>query len=264
MPGRHGKQRQKRKKSRRERPTDMEVTLKDSIHNRTRNERSILKTLISPVLPKLTRKITSSGTFGGDYMLVGSMGGSQPISGAAALMVPSFLSVVPALAPKGETPVTSSAKKPIAEVRETLGGASVVTSGNGAVDTVSSPTDEVTLSPANPETPHTKESSVTPKKPVPHEKKLQKKTGSVATSPLTAKAARREVPIQKGKAVIAQVTSAVKQKLVTPTTATTIPKEDRGALKTSKIVSRVAATMQSSKLDKKKEEKNKSAGLRWR
>ncbi|KAG5476582.1 hypothetical protein CUR178_03753 [Leishmania enriettii] len=61
MPGRHGKQRVKRKKSKRQPVTDMERTLKDSIHGRKRKERSILKNLIPPkVQPKMNTAIVSS------------------------------------------------------------------------------------------------------------------------------------------------------------------------------------------------------------
>ncbi|KAG5476308.1 hypothetical protein LSCM1_04015 [Leishmania martiniquensis] len=61
MPGRHGKQRVKRKKSKRQPVTDMERTLKDSIHGRKRKERSILKSLIPPkVVPKMNRVVVSS------------------------------------------------------------------------------------------------------------------------------------------------------------------------------------------------------------
>ncbi|KAG5499449.1 hypothetical protein JIQ42_04921 [Leishmania sp. Namibia] len=61
MPGRHGKQRVKRKKSKRQPVTDMERTLKDSIHGRKRKERSILKNLIPPkVQPKMNKAVVSS------------------------------------------------------------------------------------------------------------------------------------------------------------------------------------------------------------
>lgn len=61
MPGRHGKQRVKRKKSKRQPVTDMERTLKDSIHGRKRKERSILKDLIPPRLaPKMNKVAVSS------------------------------------------------------------------------------------------------------------------------------------------------------------------------------------------------------------
>ncbi|KAG5501769.1 hypothetical protein JKF63_04037 [Porcisia hertigi] len=61
MPGRHGKQRVKRKKSKREPVTDMERTLKDSIHGRKRKERSILKNLIPPkMVPKMNKVVVSS------------------------------------------------------------------------------------------------------------------------------------------------------------------------------------------------------------
>lgn len=49
MPGRHGKQRLKKKKSKRMPVTEMERTLKDSIHGRKRKEKEILKNLIPPL-----------------------------------------------------------------------------------------------------------------------------------------------------------------------------------------------------------------------
>lgn len=57
MPGRHGKQRFGRKRSSRERRTEMETTLLDSIHNRTRKERAILSKMIPPRPQQLKRKI---------------------------------------------------------------------------------------------------------------------------------------------------------------------------------------------------------------
>ncbi|AIN99125.1 hypothetical protein LPMP_260100 [Leishmania panamensis] len=61
MPGRHGKQRVKRKKSKRLPVTDMERTLKDSIHGRKRKERSILKNVIPPKMaPKMNKIAVSS------------------------------------------------------------------------------------------------------------------------------------------------------------------------------------------------------------
>ncbi len=52
MPGRHGKQSVKRGRSKRQRPTQMENTLKDSIRSRCVKERSILSKLIAPRLEK--------------------------------------------------------------------------------------------------------------------------------------------------------------------------------------------------------------------
>ena len=52
MPGRHGKQVTKRGRSKRQRPSQMENTLKDSIRSRARKERSILQKLIAPKVEK--------------------------------------------------------------------------------------------------------------------------------------------------------------------------------------------------------------------
>ncbi|KAH8613340.1 hypothetical protein ERJ75_000798500 [Trypanosoma vivax] len=60
MPGRHGKQRVKRKKSKRQRPSEMERVLLDSIHNRKRKEREILKERLPPVIKPRTSKMTLS------------------------------------------------------------------------------------------------------------------------------------------------------------------------------------------------------------
>ena len=60
MPGRHGKQVKKRNRSKRQPVTEMETTLKDSIHGRTRKERQILKTLIPPKVVQVARKVTLS------------------------------------------------------------------------------------------------------------------------------------------------------------------------------------------------------------
>ncbi|KPA86702.1 hypothetical protein ABB37_00796 [Leptomonas pyrrhocoris] len=61
MPGRHGKQRVKRKKSKRLPVTEMEKTLKDSIHGRKRKEKSILKNLIPPqITPKMNKVAVST------------------------------------------------------------------------------------------------------------------------------------------------------------------------------------------------------------
>lgn len=49
MPGRHGKQRVKKKKSKRVPVTEMERVLKDSIHGRKRTEAQILKNLVPPL-----------------------------------------------------------------------------------------------------------------------------------------------------------------------------------------------------------------------
>lgn len=61
MPGRHGKQRIKKKKSKRLPVTEMEKTLKDSIHGRKRKEKEILKNLIPPmVIPKVKKPVLSA------------------------------------------------------------------------------------------------------------------------------------------------------------------------------------------------------------
>lgn len=61
MPGRHGKQRIKKKKSKRLPVTEMEKTLKDSIHGRKRKEKEILKQLIAPLtIPKVKKPIITS------------------------------------------------------------------------------------------------------------------------------------------------------------------------------------------------------------
>jgi hypothetical protein len=52
MPGRHGKQVTKRGRSKRQRPSQMENTLKDSIRSRCVKERSILSKLIAPKVEK--------------------------------------------------------------------------------------------------------------------------------------------------------------------------------------------------------------------
>mmetsp|Transcript_25788 Transcript_25788/g.29882 ORF Transcript_25788/g.29882 Transcript_25788/m.29882 type:complete len:118 (+) Transcript_25788:68-421(+) len=57
MPGRHGKQVKKRNRSKRQPVTEMETTLKDSIHGRTRKERAILRELIPPAVKHVTKKI---------------------------------------------------------------------------------------------------------------------------------------------------------------------------------------------------------------
>lgn len=57
MPGRHGKQVKKRNRSKRQPATEMETTLKDSIHGRTRKERAILRDLIPPAVKHVTKKI---------------------------------------------------------------------------------------------------------------------------------------------------------------------------------------------------------------
>ncbi|CAD2215914.1 hypothetical protein AGDE_00837 [Angomonas deanei] len=60
MPGRHGKQRVKKKKSKRQPVTEMEKTLKDSIHGRKRKEKQILKVLVPPRVASKTNKVTFS------------------------------------------------------------------------------------------------------------------------------------------------------------------------------------------------------------
>lgn len=99
MPGRHGKQRMKRKKSRRERPTEMEVTLKDSIHNRIRKEKAILKDMIPPTVPRYTAKIpTNTAALILAGLNAGKAGGTSAapaVTGKAAtaqLLIPSFAS----------------------------------------------------------------------------------------------------------------------------------------------------------------------------
>ncbi|EPY30476.1 hypothetical protein STCU_00683 [Strigomonas culicis] len=56
MPGRGGKQRVKRKKSKRQSVSEMEKTLKDSIHGRKRKEQAILKSLVPPKLEQKVKK----------------------------------------------------------------------------------------------------------------------------------------------------------------------------------------------------------------
>ena len=60
MPGRHGKQQRKRKRSKRQPVTEMETTLKDSIHQRTRNEREILKDLVPLRAQKVVHRVQVS------------------------------------------------------------------------------------------------------------------------------------------------------------------------------------------------------------
>lgn len=60
MPGRHGKQRIKKKKSKRLPVTEMEKTLKDSIHGRKRTEKQILAPLVPPLHRPKLRKPTSA------------------------------------------------------------------------------------------------------------------------------------------------------------------------------------------------------------
>ncbi|CCW64080.1 unnamed protein product [Phytomonas sp. EM1] len=61
MPGRHGKQRIRKKKSKRAPVTEMERTLKDSIYGRKRKERAILKELLPPkITPKINRVALST------------------------------------------------------------------------------------------------------------------------------------------------------------------------------------------------------------
>jgi hypothetical protein len=62
MPGRHGKQVKKKNRSKRQPVTEMETTLKDSIHGRTRKERSILSDLIPPAVKHFSKKISISTT----------------------------------------------------------------------------------------------------------------------------------------------------------------------------------------------------------
>lgn len=60
MPGKHGKQRMKKKKSKRQPVTEMERTLKDSIHGRKRKEKDILKHLIPPKVALKANKVVIS------------------------------------------------------------------------------------------------------------------------------------------------------------------------------------------------------------
>ncbi|CCW70232.1 unnamed protein product [Phytomonas sp. Hart1] len=60
MPGHHGKQKIRKKKSKRAPVTEMERTLKDSIHGRKRKERTILKDLIPPRITPKHSKVTLS------------------------------------------------------------------------------------------------------------------------------------------------------------------------------------------------------------
>lgn len=62
MPGRHGKQHTKKKKSKRLPTTEMERTLKDSIHGRRRTEREILKNLIPPKVAPMVKKVSISSS----------------------------------------------------------------------------------------------------------------------------------------------------------------------------------------------------------
>eukprot|EP00744_Colponema_vietnamica_P004557 GILI01006780.1.p1 GENE.GILI01006780.1~~GILI01006780.1.p1 ORF type:complete len:510 (-),score=132.84 GILI01006780.1:113-1642(-) len=89
MPGRHGKQRMKKRKTRRERPTEMEVTLKDSIHNRIRKEKAILAPMIPPTVPRYTAKIPTNTA-----ALILASAGSNAIgatkNSTAQLLMPTF------------------------------------------------------------------------------------------------------------------------------------------------------------------------------
>lgn len=62
MPGRHGKQRIKKKKSKRLPTTEMERTLKDSIHGRKRKEKAILKDLLPPKVASKANKVVLSSS----------------------------------------------------------------------------------------------------------------------------------------------------------------------------------------------------------
>ncbi|KEG12223.1 hypothetical protein DQ04_01881070 [Trypanosoma grayi] len=62
MPGRRGKQRVKRKKSKRQKPSEMERVLVDSIHGRRRKERQILKNHIPPPVKLRTNKVALATT----------------------------------------------------------------------------------------------------------------------------------------------------------------------------------------------------------
>ncbi|CUE86044.1 Hypothetical protein, putative [Bodo saltans] len=80
MPGRHGKQVKKKNRSKRQPVTEMETTLKDSIHGRTRKERSILSGLIPPAVKHFSKKITISTTL--------PMFQQAPVPKAAAVQQP--------------------------------------------------------------------------------------------------------------------------------------------------------------------------------
>jgi hypothetical protein len=56
MPGRHQKQRSKKKQSKRGQPSEMETVLLDSVHGRRRTEAAILKDLVPPKLHEQKRK----------------------------------------------------------------------------------------------------------------------------------------------------------------------------------------------------------------
>jgi hypothetical protein len=62
MPGRHGAMRYKRRKSKRQRPDQMETTLKDSIHNSRRKEQSILSELVPPKINKSAKSAVPRST----------------------------------------------------------------------------------------------------------------------------------------------------------------------------------------------------------
>ncbi|EAN96582.1 hypothetical protein C3747_613g39c [Trypanosoma cruzi] len=62
MPGRHGKQRVKRKKSKRQKPSEMERVLLDSIHGRKRRERDILKKHLPPPVKLRSTKVALNTT----------------------------------------------------------------------------------------------------------------------------------------------------------------------------------------------------------
>ncbi|CBH12211.1 hypothetical protein, conserved [Trypanosoma brucei gambiense DAL972] len=62
MPGRRGKQRVKRKKSKRQRPSGMERVLIESIHVRKHKERDILKHHIPPSVKPRVKKVSLDAT----------------------------------------------------------------------------------------------------------------------------------------------------------------------------------------------------------
>mmetsp|Transcript_4439 Transcript_4439/g.14157 ORF Transcript_4439/g.14157 Transcript_4439/m.14157 type:complete len:283 (-) Transcript_4439:88-936(-) len=57
MPGRHGAMRHGRNRSKRQRPDEMETTLKDSIHNSRRKEQAILRDLVPPRLQGVKKTV---------------------------------------------------------------------------------------------------------------------------------------------------------------------------------------------------------------
>lgn len=81
MPGRHGKQRVKKKKSKRLPVTEMEKVLKDSIHGRKRAEAQILKNLVPPLhQPQVKKPVLTS-----DLPMFSSVVPGSSLTGVARL-----------------------------------------------------------------------------------------------------------------------------------------------------------------------------------